>query len=383
MSIAIRLSPSPGFCIKSSTLQDGVVHIRNEPLRVPKGLKIFVNIAWDQNVPPPPEASKEDIQRAMQGQDIDERVEWFVPVVVSEGRNATDKAGKPALVFDCVYNMSLKTWSLADPDFKIYLIELALQRVEAQTSLMLSRQIGTPNISSKGKLKPRTVHVPETLFEHLDMSVPLPADASSVSASSPAPNKPLIEDITLEEKKKKKKKEPSPSFDGKLKGILKTGSAPKPIVQGSVLSGSDSPLIWRWCKDEEERLRITIAVPNLVHPRQTRDLIHSTALDVEARRLILNIPDRPILDIDLSLSDAEMVAMHSTHHARAGVAKRATVSAADIQKSLHSASGDQSQIRDADLELNNTLMLKRQREFDVDGTRAEWRVADGVLIVFA
>ena len=37
----------------------------------------------------------------------------------------------------------------------------------------------------------------------------------------------------------------------------------------------------------------------------------------------------------------------------------------------------------ADILSNNILMLKRQREFDVDAAQAEWRVADGVLVVFA
>jgi hypothetical protein len=50
------------------------------------------------------------------------------------------------------------------------------------------------------------------------------------------------------------------------------------------------------------------------------------------------------LDIDLALSDAEIVA-------RGG--------------------GDAA------------LKLKRERALDVDGARAEWRVADGMLVLFA
>jgi len=93
MSVAIQLSPSPGFCIKSAALQQGVIYIQNEPSQVEQGFKIFVNIAWDKNVPPPPEGSEEDIRSAMQGQDTIEHVVngWFAPVVVSEGRKDTDK----------------------------------------------------------------------------------------------------------------------------------------------------------------------------------------------------------------------------------------------------------------------------------------------------
>ncbi|KAJ3817045.1 hypothetical protein F5880DRAFT_1493522, partial [Lentinula raphanica] len=60
--------------------------------------------------------------------------------------------GKPSLVFDCVFHTSVKFRTLPDPEFKVFIIELSLQRIEAQTQLILSRQIGTPNIAAKGKL---------------------------------------------------------------------------------------------------------------------------------------------------------------------------------------------------------------------------------------
>lgn len=52
-----------------------------------------MNIAWDANVPPPPEGSEEAIQKAMTGEepDVDDEEQWFVPVVVSEPRSAVDK----------------------------------------------------------------------------------------------------------------------------------------------------------------------------------------------------------------------------------------------------------------------------------------------------
>ncbi|KAK0478710.1 pre-RNA processing PIH1/Nop17-domain-containing protein [Armillaria novae-zelandiae] len=135
------LSPQAGFCVKSTT----------------NGIKVFINIAWDATVPAPPAAAADVIQRAMQGADSG----WYVPVVVSEPRSDTDKAGKSSLVVDCIYNKSLKARVLRDPAWKTFLIELALQRIEAQTALVLSRHIGTPNIASKGKLAPREVTLPD------------------------------------------------------------------------------------------------------------------------------------------------------------------------------------------------------------------------------
>jgi hypothetical protein len=50
----------------------------------------------------------------------------------------------------------------------LYAIELALQRVEKKSSIPLSRQIGIPNIASKGKLTPCTVRIPKRYGLHSD-----------------------------------------------------------------------------------------------------------------------------------------------------------------------------------------------------------------------
>lgn len=101
----INLKPVAGFCIKTASLQPAVyappvpsqpkniLEPAPTPIPIPIGFKIFLNIAWDTNVPPPPPGSEDVIQRAMQGQDVDEHNPdgWFVPIVVSEGRQDTDK----------------------------------------------------------------------------------------------------------------------------------------------------------------------------------------------------------------------------------------------------------------------------------------------------
>ena len=106
MSLSVDLSPTPGFCVKSSSLQPGVFTAseRTDPTKpslkripIPIGFKIFVNVCYDANVPPPPPASQDVIQRAMQGTDVDEvdPSAWFVPVIVSEGCEVTDKGKSP------------------------------------------------------------------------------------------------------------------------------------------------------------------------------------------------------------------------------------------------------------------------------------------------
>lgn len=148
--VSVQLRPTPGFTVKSTTLTNGLYTPRSpsksNALSIPKGLKIFVNVAWDPNVPPPPPGGDDVIQKAMLGEEElgEANEEWYVPTVVSDGREDTDKgcvcliniecmasdswaiAGKLSLVFDAVFNSSLKSRSLKDPEFKTFLIGTAL-----------------------------------------------------------------------------------------------------------------------------------------------------------------------------------------------------------------------------------------------------------------
>lgn len=97
--VAVALNPVPGFCVKSRATNDALIHLTasDQPpvndVHVTKGLKIFVNITWDTNVPPPPPASDDAIGRAMQGLDTDDPNPgtWFVPIVISDARQDSDK----------------------------------------------------------------------------------------------------------------------------------------------------------------------------------------------------------------------------------------------------------------------------------------------------
>ena len=107
-TIRVSLSPTPGFCIKSTSQNSITCPLATSSaapssssslprsIIIPLGIKVFVNIAWDSNVPPPPEGSEEAIQKAMLGEDDADADAigtggWFVPVVVSEPRQDKDK----------------------------------------------------------------------------------------------------------------------------------------------------------------------------------------------------------------------------------------------------------------------------------------------------
>jgi len=89
----VDLTPTPGFCIKSSVLNPASTHeIVLGPPRVPlvpAGRKVFINICYDGNVPPPPPADAQTIKRALSAQQ--QQHSYYVPVVVSQPREDKDK----------------------------------------------------------------------------------------------------------------------------------------------------------------------------------------------------------------------------------------------------------------------------------------------------
>ncbi|KAH8084919.1 hypothetical protein BXZ70DRAFT_957492 [Cristinia sonorae] len=322
-SLRISLTPAPGYCFKTTALSDVETRLTTAgTLRIQNATKVFVNIAWDQNVPPPPPASEEAIQRAIRLEEDtrdlsfkdvlkQEEEDWSVPVVVSEPRQDIDKAGNPSVVFDCVYNSSLKSRALRDAEFRAYLNELSLQRIELQTTassvpspaspngLILSREIKTPNIASKGKLAKRSVLVPRKLYAAA--SVPIPGEAA----------KSLVEEVRTPESSTAGL-EVKPAAAPK-KGILKT---PPKIEEVKALTPKKPT--HKWTEESNKRCLI-LDVPNL-----TRAIHASSVLDVEPRRIIFSAPPLYSLDLD------------------------------DV-------TGD---------------------ELDVDGAKAEWRVKEGRLLVY-
>ena len=111
VSVSVNLRPTPGFCIKSSTLHPSIFK-QNATIPIPIGYKVFVNIAWDSNVPSPPQGSEEIIQRAMKGEYVDELNPdgWYVPVIVSEGRQDKDK-GMPIFTPDTISVSPTQSWN--------------------------------------------------------------------------------------------------------------------------------------------------------------------------------------------------------------------------------------------------------------------------------
>jgi len=166
--------------------------------------------------------------------------EWFVPMIVGDLREDRDKAGGDCVVCDCIFNDSMVDWTTKDIDFKKFVVELAVQRVEEKHSMVLDRStLAFPNLRSKGPLNPRVVTIPK-----------------GPTASTSNSTGPKIEEVS----------------NGAKSGIAPT---------------------WRWM-EEDDHIRIIVDVPKL-----TRALHAQSTLDLEPRRLILRVGEVYHLDVAL------------------------------------------------------------------------------------
>ncbi|KAF9513500.1 hypothetical protein BS47DRAFT_1344148 [Hydnum rufescens UP504] len=211
---------------------------------------------------------------------------YFVPVIVSDGREVTDKAGKSSLVFDTIFNPSIRARITSDADFKTFITAR-----REKSGLVLGREIATPNIKSKGALESR--------------SVLIPAYWSPETASTSPSSTPLVQEISTRTSNVLASIPPpsSAQASSSATGIaLKTStSSAKPPAAPS--NTKQTPLVPTWAIEIENKgpgsrvARITVQLPLMKRPDHA-----NTTLDIERNRLILSCPpsysvlDVPILD---------------------------------------------------------------------------------------
>jgi hypothetical protein len=122
----ITLNPAPGFVIKT--------HLLSSKSIKDSGIKVFINVCTDSQVPQPENVFGEELfSRIQNGED------WVVPVVISKQREDYDRAGKRCLVWDCCIHPRVVLEATKDKGVKIILIETCIELVEDSASVELSR----------------------------------------------------------------------------------------------------------------------------------------------------------------------------------------------------------------------------------------------------
>ena len=82
-------------------------------------------------------------------------------------------------------------------------------------------------------------------------------------------------------------------------------------------------------------------------------MAQASTLDIGPRHVTLVIPGRPVLDLDLSCSDAEITSK--------------------VGNRWSDATGEERDTKRQE-ETKQALLFKRQRDFDVPGAKAEWKI---------
>ncbi|KAI7815978.1 pre-RNA processing PIH1/Nop17-domain-containing protein [Gamsiella multidivaricata] len=156
-----RITPIAGLVIQTKTAkQCHNVPMDNPKLTAfPKDTDVFINICYSDQMPKPTAASEAEIKKAI----IAEKgAVYQVPFSISQPREYKDAVSKSYLVVDaCIHAEPFQRISTGNPDYALYIYELALEWVEEKCRLELSRDVKFPSMRSKDELKARPVILPK------------------------------------------------------------------------------------------------------------------------------------------------------------------------------------------------------------------------------
>ncbi|CAG8546071.1 17357_t:CDS:2, partial [Cetraspora pellucida] len=236
----VPVQPVPGFVAKTYTTKNCKQY---------QNVKILINICHSDVIPRPPAASEDEIRKAM---NAEEDAMYNVPLVLSDLRQDTDKGQNECFVCDAIIHSEPYKRTIKDSDFKLYITELAVELMEDNHTLQLSREFTFPKISYKGKVERRLVQLPKEK----------PSLIAEILTRSPSQKKATnnINDI----------------------------KTVKPQIQKPVY------IIAEEHKDNKSYIIIAIEIP-LIGSQS----INAITLDIEPSRLLFNLPGKYSLDINL------------------------------------------------------------------------------------
>ncbi|KAI9272307.1 pre-RNA processing PIH1/Nop17-domain-containing protein [Helicostylum pulchrum] len=149
----IQVRPQPGFVCKTA-----VVSSRNKQYAI--GTVVYINICYAAAIPAPSLATEQEIQKAL---NAGPGAEYKVPL--NMGKERTDQGN---LIMDACIHPQAYIRSEKDLDYRLYIIELAMEYVEEITSVNLSREFTMPTIRSKGTIPSRIMRLPKpTLLDSI------------------------------------------------------------------------------------------------------------------------------------------------------------------------------------------------------------------------
>ncbi|KAG0096054.1 PIH1 domain-containing protein 1 [Podila epicladia] len=194
-----EITPVAGFVLQTTTTKESSkVPIGAKTIVFPKDTQVFVNICSSSQLPKPTLATEAEIQKAI---NAEEGATYQVPFQLSPPREYKDTGARSYLVVDaCVHTDAYKRTE-KDFDYKLYIMELAMEWVEEKCQIELSRNFQLPSIKSKDELKKRSIILPkppaiQEVDGHLEKK-----DAPKKAIISPVSSKPATSSTKLEQDK--------------------------------------------------------------------------------------------------------------------------------------------------------------------------------------
>ncbi|KAF9383284.1 hypothetical protein CPB97_006609 [Podila verticillata] len=184
-----EITPVPGFVLQTTTTKESSkVPIGAKAIVFPKDTQVFINICSSSQLPKPSVATEAEIQKAI---NAEEGTTYQVPFQLSPPREYKDTGARSYLVVDaCVHTDAYKRTE-KDFDYKLYIMELAMEWVEEKCQIELSRNFQLPNIKSKDELKKRSVILPKPpAIQEMEDSTPSKKEASKKAIITPVSSKP-------------------------------------------------------------------------------------------------------------------------------------------------------------------------------------------------
>ncbi|KAI9495425.1 PIH1 family, partial [Zychaea mexicana] len=142
----VSVQPQPGFVCKTKVERSK----KHKP-----GTKVYINICHADAIPAPPVANENEIQKAL---DAEQDATYRVPLSMGQPRFDTDST---SLIMDACIHTQPYMRAERDLDFKLYILELAIEFVEEMESVELSREFTMPNLQSKGTIPQRMLRLPK------------------------------------------------------------------------------------------------------------------------------------------------------------------------------------------------------------------------------
>ncbi|RUS30309.1 pre-RNA processing PIH1/Nop17-domain-containing protein [Jimgerdemannia flammicorona] len=179
----VEVHPTAGFVCKTATTTETKKHMQ--------GTNVYINVCYAPEIPQPITTTEREIQRAL---NAEPGAVYQIPLSLGEMRGDANRAGKPNLVFDACIHTNPYVRAERDLDYRLYVLELAMELVEEKEGVTLSRgnymlaeifvslesclsaipyhiakntfnftfpEFKMPNIKSKGTIPKRVIRLPK------------------------------------------------------------------------------------------------------------------------------------------------------------------------------------------------------------------------------